>query len=134
MNASKVQNLIWFAMLICYAAYKYLPGMQTWNTTYAIQVAIITILTAVVPYYATSFLASRMERLNSMIAIALLPTMLAITGYGLFYLVFIRANFPDVTAMQVLPRGILPGIAISALLATFHFTRPNPQEGPASES
>jgi hypothetical protein len=121
MKITTIQNLIWLLLLICYVAYKYLPGMQTWNTTYAIQVGIIAVLTAILPYYATRFMASRMTGAPAVTSILVLPSLLAIMGYGVFYFVFIRANFPDVTAMQVMPRGLLPGLTISALLGTFRF-------------
>ena len=115
MNPKLIQNIVWALFLVGYIAYKYLAGLHSWNTGYAIQVGIIALLTAVIPYYATSLAAARLDTTRKMTVLLVLPTLLAATGYGIFFVVFVRPSFPDVTALQVMPRGLLPGLAITAI-------------------
>jgi hypothetical protein len=121
MNSQTAQNLSWFIFLIGYTAYKYLAGLQSWNTGYAIQVAIIALLTAVIPYYATRFAISRQSFAVATSSLIFMPTVLAVIGYGIFYVVFVRPNFPEVTAAQVMPRGLTPGVCVSVILAAAFF-------------
>ena len=130
MKPQTAQNLSWFIFLIGYTAYKYLAGLQSWNTGYAIQVAIIALLTAVIPYYATRFVVVRQSPGVATSSLIFMPTVLAVIGYGIFYVVFVRPNFPDVTAAQVMPRGVLPGVCISAIQgAVFFWSRSRTETG-----
>ena len=116
MKYQTLQSIIWLVFLFGYSVYKYLAGLQTWNTGYAIQVVIIVALTAAIPYYITKFVVGR-QSINIAIGTSLImPTVLAVLGYGVFFVLFIQKNFPDMTAMQVLPRGLLPGACMSIIL------------------
>lgn len=118
---SVIQQGLWFGFLSYYTITKFLAGGGEYSHAYALQVGIIVMLTAIVPFYATSRLAaSRMAAARPRLRLPMLltaPTLLSMTGYAAFFVLFIAPNFPDVTAGQVIGRGLLPGVVISALLA-----------------
>lgn len=113
---SLVQNSLWFGLLSCYTAAKFMAGGAAYSHAYALQVGIIVVLTAIVPFYATSRLAAAVPRHRMPVLLAA-PTLLSMAGYAAFFFVFIAPAFPDVAAGQVIGRGLLPGLMISALLA-----------------
>jgi hypothetical protein len=114
-HAITIQHCLWFGFLAYYTATKFSAGGAAYSHAYALQVAIIVALTAIVPFYASSRIARAVPRLK-LWALLLLPASLAMAGYAAFFFTFIAPNFPDIAAIQVISRGLLPGIVISALL------------------
>lgn len=110
-----IQQCLWLTFLVIYIGHKFLAGGGGISTNYAIQVAIIVVLTALIPFYVTSRLGHLLVRIRVAI-FAVLPVGLAMAGYATFYFVFIAPNFPEVAAADVIVRGITPGIVISAIL------------------
>jgi hypothetical protein len=118
-HAITIQHCLWFGFLAYYTATKFSAGGAAYSHAYALQVAIIVALTAIVPFYASSYASSRIARAVPRLklwALLLLPASLAMAGYAAFFFTFIAPNFPDIAAIQVISRGLLPGIVISALL------------------
>lgn len=114
--ALRIQTGLWAVFLIYYTYLKYFAGYNEWNTEYALQVAILVVMTAIAPFYLMKFLSGRTEGSTRWIATLILPIVLCGIGYGLFWYFRVRPNFPDVTLMTVLRRSLFPGISISALL------------------
>jgi hypothetical protein len=123
MSSARVQMGLWILFLIFYTHRKYFAGYDAWNTEYAIQVAILVIMTAIAPFYLVKFAVGRMEGSSKLLSTLILPSVLCAIGYGVFWYTRVRPSFPDVTLMQVLPRSLLPGIAISVLLLIPRFMR-----------
>ena len=110
------QQCLWLAFIVYYTSIKYLAGSQEWNSAYALQVGLIVMISCLLPYYLTVLAMSVLPGVNRIAAKVLLPTSLALLGYFGFYIAFIQPNFPDITPWQVVPRGLFPGLVISALL------------------
>jgi hypothetical protein len=108
------QITVWILFLIYDTASKYLAAFSGWNTGYAIQVAIIVVATAILPFYLTRFGARLWQ--NQFALLLLAPSCLAMLGYAGFFFVFIQPNFAEVTALQVIPRGLFPGLVITFIL------------------
>lgn len=110
-----IQQCLWFAFLLVYIAMKFLAGGGAYSHDYALQVGIIVGLTAVIPFYALTWLTAVLPKLRLSLLL-LAPTLLAMTGYAVFFGVFIAPNYPDIAAAQVIVRGVMPGLVISAVL------------------
>lgn len=113
-NISKIQTGLWLAFLIYFTAAKYLAAFSGWNLAYAIQVGIIVVLTALIPFYATKWLAN-LTPIAKLFKI-IMPSLLAVAGYTGFFFVFIQPNFPEATLAAVAVRGLFPGLVISFIL------------------
>lgn len=109
-----IQNALWAIFLLYYCGEKFFAGYQGYSHLYLLQVGIIVLLTAVIPFYGTK-VAMRYEPARFIVAV-FLPSLLAMSGYGAFYITFIAPNFPDVPATAVIVRGIVPGVVISMIL------------------
>ena len=110
-----IQTGLWLSFLVYYCASKFLAGYESYSHDYLIQVVIIVLLTALLPYYLSKGLL-KLERAKAVITV-LAPSLLAMTGYAGFFFVFIKPNFPSMAAEQVIVRGLLPGVVISLILA-----------------
>ena len=110
-----IQTGLWLSFLVYYCASKFFAGYQGYSHAYLIQVVIIVLLTALLPYYLSKGLL-KLERAKAAI-IALAPSLLAMAGYAGFFFVFIKPNYPSMAAEQVIVRGLLPGVVISLILA-----------------
>lgn len=110
-----IQGVLWGAFLLYYCASKFLAGYQGYSHAYAIQVSIIVLATAILPYYATLWM-QRVARRGWLPVTLFLPSLLAMSGYAAFFYIFIAPNYPDITASAVIPRGLMPGLAISAIM------------------
>ena len=115
MKPEMIQSVLWWVFLIYYTAYKYLVALQVWNLEYAIQVGLLVIMTAIIPYYFTKFTLLRLSKPALFFAATLLPALLALIGYAVFYYTRVLPNFPDVTLNQVLPRSIFPGVCMALM-------------------
>lgn len=105
-----------FLALAAYTLLKYTAGQQPFSVPYALQVLIIVTLTALLPWVLTR-LAERFLPGLRWPARLVLPTALACSGYAVFFVVFIAPVAPDVPAGAVVPRGVLPGLVMTILLA-----------------
>jgi hypothetical protein len=123
MSSTRVQAGLWILFLIIYSYRKYFAGFDAWNTQYAIQVAILVAMTAIIPFYLVKVAIGRMEGSSELLSTLILPTVLCAIGYGIFWYTRVKPSFPDVTLMTVLPRSFFPGIAISVLLLIPRFMR-----------
>ncbi|TNE58242.1 MAG: hypothetical protein EP340_06110 [Alphaproteobacteria bacterium] len=121
--ALRLQTGLWVLFLIGYTALKYFAGYNAWNTQYAIQVAILVLMTAVAPFYLSKAVSMRAEGAGRWVMTLVLPVLLCAIGYGLFWYFRVKPSFPDVTLLTVLPRSLLPGLSISVLLLIPKFMR-----------
>jgi hypothetical protein len=102
--------------LLVYTFLKYTAGQQPFSVAYALQVLILVALTAVLPWGLVRGAERLLPRLRWPLR-CVLPAVLACAGYAVFFWVFIAPAAPDVPAAAVVPRGVLPGIVMTALLA-----------------
>ncbi|TNE36751.1 MAG: hypothetical protein EP347_10200 [Alphaproteobacteria bacterium] len=114
--ALRLQTGLWVLFLIGYTALKYFAGYNAWNTEYAIQVAILVVMTAVAPFYLSKGLVARMDGVGGWLVTLVTPVVLCAIGYALFWYFRVKPSFPDVTLMTVLPRSLLPGLSITVLV------------------
>ena len=114
--AHRVQCGLWVLFLVGYTALKYFAGYNAWNTQYAIQVAILVMMTAIVPFYLSKAIVGRSEGAAQWAAALLLPVVLCGLGYALFWYFRVKPSFPDVTLATVMPRSLMPGISIAVLI------------------
>lgn len=114
-NITLIQASLWGIFLVYYCLSKFFAGYQGYSHAYLIQVALIVAVTAVLPYYLSRWLGGKLESAKVWLYLVA-PSVLAMSGYGAFYVLFIAPNFPDVAAFQVVIRGLLPGAVISAIL------------------
>ncbi len=113
---TKVQTALWVAFLSYYVLSKFLAGFNGYSHAYAIQVGIIVLLTAILPYYLTRFSVTRRQSFAPLV-VTVLPTVLAMTGYALFFFVFIAPYNGEVPVTAVVIRGLLPGVAVTVILS-----------------
>lgn len=116
MNVKRLQIILWIVFLTYYSYLKYFAALDTWDTEYFIQVAILVILTAVAPFYLAQWLSKQFEGSTQIAVTVISPLILCAIGYASFYYTRVKPSFPDVTLTEVLPRSFLPGIAIAILL------------------
>ena len=116
-SSSIIANVMWWLFFIYYAAFKYLVALQSWDAGYAVQVAILVLITAFVPYYLTRLVAFRFEGALKIAAIIILPLSLCAAGYAIFYYTRIQPFFEGVSLQNdVMPRSFFPGLMITGLL------------------
>lgn len=113
----KFPYLGFIVFLVSYSYVKYTAVPQLMGQTqYMITTAVLVVLTAVIPFYI-SYLAVRNNRSNTRYTIALvLPLVLSAIGLAVYFFLFIAPNAPDMSVVQVLPRAVVPGLVMSALL------------------
>lgn len=114
-RTSGAHGALAFTALLCWAVYKFIAGGQPASLAYLLQVAILVTLTAVLPYVFARLLARIAGGARTAVQL-LAPSLFACLGYATFFVVFIAPYAPDVPALAVIPRGLLPGAIITALL------------------
>jgi hypothetical protein len=115
-SASTPVNLLWLVFFIIYAIYKYVGSLQVWDPEFFVQVAILVVLTALIPYYVSRALAHKLTDPAKLITTIILPLALCALGYTIFYYTRVKPNFPNVSLTgDVLPRSFLPGFVMTAL-------------------
>lgn len=125
------RRLGWVGYLIFlagYAAYKYLVAAPpSFSPVYAQSVAILVVLTGVVPFLGT-FLVLKVFSLGHIPQMAtglLLGVLLCVAGYALFWFLFLSSLAGGPQLVDVATRGIGWGFAQGAL-AGFAASRPAP--------
>jgi hypothetical protein len=115
--------IILFGLFLVYYIYDKYMGQPppSFNIEYGLTVALIVLLTAVIPFFNTwIFLRHTQGRLRFLLA-AIVPILVSAIGYALFFYVFIAPSAPGVTVMQVVPRSAIPGFAISLIFFASYF-------------
>jgi hypothetical protein len=115
-NTNRLLLGFWLIFLTYYTYLKYFSGFDTWNAEYALQVAILVVVTAIIPYYVARWITLKQVEIKRLVIELMLPVILCAIGYTLFYYTRVKPNFPDVTLEQVMPRSLFPGISISLIL------------------
>jgi len=110
--------IVLFGLFLIYYIYdKYMGAApETFNLAYAQTIAIIVLLTAVIPFIISSFLVKIVKGAGGYILALLLPTVCSALGYAAFFYKFIAPFSSEVELMQVVPRSLIPGLAISLIL------------------
>jgi hypothetical protein len=109
--------LIYLIFLAVYSWQKYRAAAPaSFNQGYAINVAILVTLTAIVPYVVARLAMSMTSGAGRLASAVLVPTFMAAGGFATFFFVFIAPNFPQVELMTVLPRSLTPGGVIAVIL------------------
>ena len=117
MTAQRICTAAWLIFLVYYFAAKYFVGGFTgFSVNYLVSVIVLVLLTAVFPYYASRWLASKLSGAGNVAARLVLPLSLVAGGLSLFFVVFIAPNFPTIELAKILYRAIEPAVAISVLL------------------
>ena len=109
---------IGFALfLLVYSYFKYtaVPS-QMGDPMYIATTALVVILTAVIPFFMARYLANKASAPKNYILAAVVPLALSALGLAIYFYVFIAPNAPGMAVTQVLPRAIVPGLVMSALL------------------
>ena len=115
-SSSKLANILWGSFFIYYTVYKYLASLQIWDSEFAVQVAILSLMTAFVPYYATRLALHCAPRSYQLAVTLIFPLMFCAIGYIVFYYTRIVPFFDGVSLrIDVMPRSIFPAIVISLL-------------------
>ncbi len=110
-------NLLWWGFFIYYSIYKYLASLQVWEPEFAVQVAILALMTAFVPYYLTRLAIYKASGTMRLIAILFLPLAFCAIGYVVFYYTRIVPFFDGVSLQNdVMLRSIFPGVMITGIL------------------
>lgn len=111
-------SLIGFLVFLCiYSYFKYTAVPSLMGTTlYMISTAILVILTAIVPYFLTRVLTTKVAQPRKKWVLSFSPLVLSALGLALYFYLFIAPNAPGMSVLQILPRSILPGVVISLLL------------------
>lgn len=124
MNPSVLRHVCGLVLMASYAVYKYQLGMQSWNFGYAVQIVVIVMLAAIIPFYITTWCADPLDRSRRIVIMVIFPTVLSIAGYGMFYLAYIRPVFTSISAVEVMQGGLQPGLAITVLLLVLEWLAP----------
>jgi hypothetical protein len=110
--------ILLFGLFLVYYIYdKYMGAApEAFNIAYAKTVAIIVLLTAILPFIISYFSIKAVKGAGSYILALLLPTICSALGYAVFFYQFIAPFTSEVELMQVVPRSLIPGLAISLIL------------------
>lgn len=113
----------YLVFLAGFAAFKYLAAAPPeFSSGYAISVAILVILTGVLPYALAVLFASRAgTRGGAWITATLVATIACCAAYAGYWAVFIAPSGADVPMLAVALRGLYAG-SLEALLAALFVT------------
>jgi hypothetical protein len=110
---------LFVAFLAGYFAQKYFAAAPpTYVPAYAITVATICILTALLPFGLTALVADRVDNTAAFVVVALVcGVALSVLGFAGFWYAVI-SGFPNPPPlMDVAPRGLTPGLFVGAILS-----------------
>jgi lipoprotein signal peptidase len=113
-----ISHILFLVFLVIYSVLKYqaVPELMG-QATYMQTTAIMVILTAVLPY-GIGFFLTRKTSGNTQILLAFVtPLILCIVGLATYFYIYIAPNAPGLAVTKVLPRAILPGLIMGAILA-----------------
>lgn len=117
MIAERIQLVGWIVFIFYYFSAKYFVGGFTgFSVGYLVSVAILVMLTAVIPFYTAKWLTQRTPGMTAFATALILPIALTAVGLSLYFVVFIAPNYPSITLPGIIHRALEPGIAISILL------------------
>lgn len=109
--------IIFVLFLAFYTFQKYTAVPQNgFNSGYAISVAIIVALTALMPYIITRIKMRFTSGALRVVTVLIAPVVVSAIGFALYFYGYIAPNFPGVSIAAVLPRSIFPGVVISGIL------------------
>ena len=116
--------LAFLVFLTIYAIMKYqaVPS-QMGQSAYIMTTLILVTLTAVLPYVLGLFASAKIKQGQGFIAAAIIPFVLSAMGLSVYFFVFIQPVAPTMSVTQVLPRAIVPGLFLSALVVFWVFWR-----------
>jgi hypothetical protein len=108
--------------LVVYSYFKYVavPSMMG-QTTYIITTSLVVLMTAIIPFYVTYFLTKKASSPSRYVLASLMPLILSGIGLSIYFYLFIAPNAPGMGVAQVLPRAILPGLVMGAILLAAMF-------------
>lgn len=119
MMARPLAWALYAVFLLVFGAYKYFAAAPAeFSMAYAVSVAILVVLTGVVPFVAALFLASRASEGAVALLIAVFVGLVTCcAGYAAYWALFIQPSGADVPVIAVALRGVYAG-PIEGLLAT----------------
>ncbi len=126
---NKIALALTAVFLVFYSAQKYLAAAPAGlNTGYILSVAIIVLLTAIIPLIAAGLISRALPAGAASIgAAAILPVIFAALGFTLYWIVYLQPSF-GVPLEIVLPRALFPGVTLGALLAVLRLTASRPAQ------
>jgi hypothetical protein len=112
-----IHYLGFIIFLIVYGYFKYTAVPQLMGQSqYILTTGIVIVLTAIVPFFLSYFIARKVSSNARYVVLGLLPLLLCALGLAFYFYIFIAPNAPGMSVMQVLPRTIVPGLVMGALL------------------
>jgi hypothetical protein len=95
------------------------------QTNYILTTCLVILMTAVIPFYLSCFLAKKVSSPSCYLVASLMPLVLSGIGLAIYFYLFIAPSAPSVEIAQVLPRAFLPGIAMGAILVGALYSKKN---------
>ena len=86
------------------------------QTTYILTTGLLVFITAIIPFYVAFFLANKATPPSRYLLASLMPLVLSSIGLAIYFYLFIAPNAPGMAVTQVLPRALLPGLVMGAIL------------------
>lgn len=112
-----IPALIFVFFFAFYSWQKYAAAAPpSFQQAYAINVAILVTLTALLPYIIARILVARIKGSAQLVSALIAPLVLCAVGFTIFFFVFIQPNFAQATLGPVVQRSITPGLAIGGIL------------------
>ena len=103
--------------LIVYSAVKYqaVPS-QMGQSTYIFTTIILVVLTALIPYLIGLSMAAKVKLGHPFVTAIIVPFLLSAGGLAVYFFLYIKPVAPGMSVTQVLPRAVIPGLCLSALV------------------
>ena len=108
-------GFILFLVVYSYFKYTAMPSMMG-QPQYILTTGLVILMTAVIPFFTTYFLASQSKPPARYLLAAFMPLILSTLGLAIYFYLYIAPNAPGIPVTQVLPRAIIPGLVMSAIL------------------
>ena len=106
-----------FIFVIVYGYFKYTAVPQLMGQSqYILTTGIVVVLTAIVPFFLSYFIGRNVTSNARYLVLGLLPLILCAAGLATYFYLFIAPNAPGMSVLQVLPRAVVPGLVMGALL------------------
>lgn len=104
-----------FILVYGYFKYTAMPSLMG-SSEYILTTVLVILLTAIIPYFATYILTRKGGSLDQYLLAGLLPLPLCAGGLAAYFYLFIAPNAPGMSVMDVLPRSLVPGLVMGAIL------------------
>ena len=108
-------GFILFLLIYSYMKYTAMPNLMG-SMQYLLTTVLVVLLTAIIPYIVSFILTRKGSSLKQYMTAAFLPLLLCTTGLAVYFYLFIAPNAPGMVVTQVLPRAIVPGLVMGAIL------------------